>query len=220
MLPRILEPEVMDTREEAIDYDAMDHGEVNRLFVHDFLQLWGGINPIVDLGAGTAQIPVELCRQAQQAKVIAVDRAKEMLSVGEKNVESANFGNRVQLLCCDAKELPFSTASIPAVMSNSIIHHIPEPERVIAEIVRITQSNAIIFVRDLLRPDTTTELNHIVETYAGDANDHQRKMFAESLHAALTVAEMQAMVERHGFSPDTVTQTSDRHWTWCAQKAS
>ena len=33
MLPRVLEPEVMDSPEEALDYDEMDHGEVNRQFV-------------------------------------------------------------------------------------------------------------------------------------------------------------------------------------------
>ena len=37
MLPRVLEPEVMDSPEEARDYDAMDHAEVNRRFVADFL---------------------------------------------------------------------------------------------------------------------------------------------------------------------------------------
>ena len=37
MLPRTLEPEVMDTAEEAADYDAMDHSEVNRVFVDDLL---------------------------------------------------------------------------------------------------------------------------------------------------------------------------------------
>ena len=33
MLTRILEPEVMDTAEEARDYDTMDHSAVNRVFV-------------------------------------------------------------------------------------------------------------------------------------------------------------------------------------------
>ena len=37
MLPRTLEPEVMDSPEEARDYDAMDHAEVNRKFVDDLL---------------------------------------------------------------------------------------------------------------------------------------------------------------------------------------
>ena len=38
--PRVLEPEVMDTPEEARDYDAMDHAAVNRVFVADFLTAW------------------------------------------------------------------------------------------------------------------------------------------------------------------------------------
>ena len=37
MLPRVLEPELMDTAEEARDYDEMDHSAVNRAFVADFL---------------------------------------------------------------------------------------------------------------------------------------------------------------------------------------
>ena len=38
-MKRILEPEVMDTREEAEAYDTMDHSSVNRLFVDDLLEL-------------------------------------------------------------------------------------------------------------------------------------------------------------------------------------
>src|SRR6478752_6217773 len=36
-LERVLEPEVMDSHEEAADYDAMDHREVNRVYVDDLL---------------------------------------------------------------------------------------------------------------------------------------------------------------------------------------
>ena len=55
MLPRVLEPEVMDSPEEAADYDAMDHRAVNRVFASDFLAAWDGRNPILDAGTGTAQ---------------------------------------------------------------------------------------------------------------------------------------------------------------------
>jgi hypothetical protein len=57
-----------------------------------------------------------------------------------------------------------------------------------------------------------------VETYAADANTHQRQMFEDSLRAALTVAEMRALVAGLGLDPATVRQTSDRHWTWQARK--
>src|SRR5207253_1466615 len=74
-LSRILEPEVMDSAEEARDYDAMDHSAVNRVFVADFLAVWDGARPILDLGTGTAQIPIALCRQDSRATVTAVDAA-------------------------------------------------------------------------------------------------------------------------------------------------
>ena len=41
MLPRVLEPEVMDKPEEAREYDAMDHSAVNLRFVADFLAAHG-----------------------------------------------------------------------------------------------------------------------------------------------------------------------------------
>jgi ubiquinone/menaquinone biosynthesis C-methylase UbiE len=99
-------------------------------------------------------------------------------------------------------------------MSNSIVHHIPDPRTVFAEIARVAAPGATIFVRDLLRPANKATLNHLVETYAGGANEHQKKMFAESLHAALTVQEVRDLVAAAGFDPAGVRQTTDRHWTW------
>ena len=41
MLTRRLEPEVMDTVEDAHDYDSMDHSTVNRVFADDLLMFAG-----------------------------------------------------------------------------------------------------------------------------------------------------------------------------------
>src|SRR6266851_608500 len=103
MLPRVLEPEVMDSPEEARDYDAMDHAGVNRVFVADFSAIWNGQNPILDVGTGTAQIPLELCRQVSQAQVLGIDLAEEMLRVGQANILLANLENQVRLERSDAK---------------------------------------------------------------------------------------------------------------------
>jgi ubiquinone/menaquinone biosynthesis C-methylase UbiE len=221
-LPRILEPEVMDTPEEARDYDAMDHGEVNRIFVADFLAHYGPTDEsaqpglILDLGAGTAQIPIELCRRNADAQVVAVDLAEHMLALGEANVRRAGLSDRIRLEKIDAKKLPYADRSFAAVISNSIVHHIPEPERVLAEVVRVAAG--VIFFRDLLRPDSAEALHLLVQAYAGDANAHQQKMFADSLHAALTLDEVRALVERLNLAPADVRQTSDRHWTWATRR--
>ena len=216
MLPRVLEPEVMDSAEEARDYDAMDHAAVNRVFVADFLAVWHGRGPVLDVGAGTAQIPIELCRQALAVEVVAVDLAEHMLRVGRENVRRAGLEQRLRLERCDAKQLPFAAGSFAAIISNSIVHHIPEPEKVLAEMARVLQPGGALFVRDLLRPDDDAAVRRLVETYAGDANAHQRQMFEDSLRAALTLEEIRGMVRRLGFDPATVRQTTDRHWTWTA----
>ncbi|HYT89768.1 MAG TPA: class I SAM-dependent methyltransferase [Gemmataceae bacterium] len=213
------EPEVMDSPEEARDYDAMDHTRVNRVFVADFLPLWQGRSPVLDVGTGTAQIPIELCRQVPAVTVVAIDLAEHMLAVGRENVRRAGLDERIRLERCDAKQTPFAARSFAAVISNSIVHHIPEPGQVLAEMVRVLAPGGVLFVRDLLRPDDDTAVRHLVATYAGDANEHQRQMFEDSLRAALTLAEVRALVGKLGFAPEGVRQTTDRHWTWQANKA-
>jgi ubiquinone/menaquinone biosynthesis C-methylase UbiE len=214
MLPRVLEPEVMDSAAEARDYDAMDHAQVNRVFVADFRAAWHGRGPVLDVGTGTAQIPIELCRQVPAVEVVAIDMAEHMLGVGRDNVRRAGLEGRVRLEACDAKRLPFAAHAFAAVISNSIVHHIPEPETVLTEMARVLQPGGVLFVRDLLRPDDDAAVRRLVETYAGDANAHQRQMFEDSLRAALTLDEVRGLMARLGLDPAAVRPTSDRHWTW------
>ncbi|MBA4067066.1 MAG: class I SAM-dependent methyltransferase [Isosphaera sp.] len=218
MLPRVLEPEVMDTPEEASGYDAMDHAAVNRAFAADFLAVWDGANPVLDVGTGTAQIPVELCRQHPAVRVIAVDLADHMLALARVNVDRAGFADRIAVEKADAKALHFPDGHFAAVVSNSIIHHIPEPSRCLAEMHRVCRPGGVLFVRDLLRPADAAELRRLVDLHAAGANDHQRAMFAASLHAALTVAEVRDLVGRLGYPPAAVRQTTDRHWTFTTRR--
>ena len=132
MLPRVLEPEVMDTAEEARDYDSMDHSHVNQLFVADFLKLGSTATSVLEVGAGTAQIPITLCQTHPTVRVIAIDLANEMLAVGRRNLARTGLADRIELQLVDAKAMPFADASFNAVISNSIVHHIPEPLAVFA----------------------------------------------------------------------------------------
>ncbi|MDX1944759.1 MAG: class I SAM-dependent methyltransferase [Pirellulaceae bacterium] len=237
-LSRILEPEVMDTPTEAADYDAMDHSAVNRVFVDDLLREVRGCKfqvpgsealsaldserstlDILDLGTGTAQIPIELCRRHESCRVMAADAAANMLEIAHYNLEIHGLTERIQLARVDAKALPFATAMFDVVMSNSIIHHIPEPLSVLREGVRVVRPGGLLFFRDLLRPGDQAELNHLVETHAAGATENQRRMFAESLHAALSLAEIRELVATLGFAESSVRQTTDRHWTWISQAA-
>lgn len=241
MLKRTLEPEVMDTADDAREYDAMDHAAVNAVFVDDLLAAllgwskggWGradhrkaavpsspqqcGLH-ILDLGAGTAQIPIELARRAPDVHITAVDAAASMLALARMNIAAARLDDRIQFTLADAKRLPFASASFPVVISNSIVHHLPEPRAAIAEAIRVTAPGGLLFHRDLARPSDEPALQILVSTYAAESTPYQRNLFADSLRAALTVDEMADLVASFGFDRGTVRMTSDRHWTWIATK--
>lgn len=219
-LPRVLEPEVMDSYEEARDYDAMDHSAVNAVFVTDLLATGPVVGELLDVGTGTARIPCELCARAPDCRIVASDLSTFMLDQARYTLvlfDQAQTG-RIMLDHCDAKAMPYEDARFDLVFSNSIIHHIPEPLAVFRESLRVLKPGERIFFRDLVRPPDLATLEGLVATYAAGESDHARQMFTDSLHAAFTLDEIRAFVGELGFPPETVQMTSDRHWTWSARK--
>ena len=92
-MERVLEPEVMDSADEAADYDAMDHAEVNARFCEDLLALRAPLpSPVLDVGTGTARIPIELCTRAPEVSIVAIDLADHMLALAASNVARAGLG--------------------------------------------------------------------------------------------------------------------------------
>ena len=108
MLPRVLEPEVMDSAEEARDYDAMDHAAVNRVFVADFLAVWDGTQPDPRRGRRDRPDPDRTVPPNRHGHRRRVDLAEHMLAVARDNVRRAGLPDRIRLERCDAKRLPFT----------------------------------------------------------------------------------------------------------------
>ena len=219
-LPRTLEPEVMDDAEEARLYDEMDHSEVNRRFVADFLKSLPAdesIERVVDLGCGTALIPIELCRQAMAMRVMALDAATEMLNVAVRNIDVAGLRNRIELVHADAKALDaFEDGMCDAVISNSLLHHLPEPMTALRQAKRLVRSGGMLFIRDLMRPQDAAEVDRLTELYAGNEPAASMQLLHQSLHAALTLDEIREMAGELGISAEAIQATSDRHWTLAA----
>ncbi|GIX01031.1 MAG: hypothetical protein KatS3mg111_4363 [Pirellulaceae bacterium] len=214
MLERVLEPEWMDDPDEALCYDEMDHDEVNRQFVRDLLAAGLPGPDVLDVGIGTARIPVELCQQHTDCRVMGADAALAMLEVARINVATAGFEHRIELCHCNCRQMPMADAMFDVVMSNSLLHHLPDPEAAVAEMLRVLRPGGRIFVRDLVRPADQDTVEQLVQRYTGAEPPAAQQLFRQSLLAALTVAEIRDIVTGFGFSPAGVSVTSDRHWTW------
>ena len=226
MIERVLEPEAMDSVDEAREYDLMDHVSVNAAFVADLLAAVGRVRGsllhdgfVVDVGTGTARIPIALCDQDPKCRGVAVDLAEEMLRVGRRNVSEAGLAGRVSLQRARVTALPFCDACAPVLMSNSLIHHVPDPAAALAEMCRVVSPGGVVFVRDLFRPASASDLDRLVRVHAAAATPAQRQLFADSLHAALTLDEVRAIIRTLPFSSASVEASSDRHWTVSARRA-
>jgi len=213
MIDRILEPEVMDSEEEAIEYDQMDFTEVNTDFAQLASQLTVKNASVLDLGTGTARIPIILSNLCPQCQITAIDLAPSMLKIAHKNVDLVHKKEQIKLELADSKNLNYQDNSFDLVISNSLVHHIPDPLELFREIDRVMKPHGQILIRDLLRPQSEAAKKAIVNQANLDYSSRQEQLFADSLHASLTIPEVQDIMNQVGWRKAKIYQSSPRHWT-------
>lgn len=209
-LQRVLEPEVMDTEEEAREYDSMDHEGPNTSFVDRLIELGAG-GRVLDIGCGPGQIALLIAERIAGSEVLGIDLAQHMLDVANRHRAASPFGGSVRFELADAKGLPYPDASFDTVCSNTILHHIPDPIPFLAEAGRVLRPGGVLLIRDLFRPRDTPTVTHLVDTYAADANPTQRELFRASLCAALTPGEFETAAAKAGLVDVEIVIDSDRH---------
>jgi ubiquinone/menaquinone biosynthesis C-methylase UbiE len=212
-MDRILEPEIMDTWLEATAYDAMDLAVVNSAFAADAIALDPYAVKILDVGTGTARIPILMCQQQPQYLITAVDLAQSILIVGQRNIEEAGLIQRIRLERIDAKRMPYPDLEFDTIVSNSLVHHLPDPLSFFQQIKRLIKPHGAILIRDLIRPEQDSRVDELVSKIGGDYDDRQQQLFRDSLKAALTLAEVQDLIDRVGLPQVKLSQSSDLHWT-------
>jgi ubiquinone/menaquinone biosynthesis C-methylase UbiE len=180
-MPRVLEPELMSSAEEAAEYDAMDFSATDQLFAERAAELGGNSHWIFDIGSGNAKIPLAtaaLMSPSRGGRICAIEMSEEMLASGVTNRERGGADEkRVLFIRADAKRLPLPDACADLVTSNSLIHHIPDPRLVFREIARIVRPGGRILIRDLIRPENERELADLVDKHTAGSSETQRRLF-------------------------------------------
>lgn len=209
-MERVLEPEVMDTVEEAESYDAMDHSGPNSAFCERLVEL-GAAGRVLDIGCGPGHVPLMLVAMLPEADVVGVDLSREMLKIAEEHRAASAHPERVGFELGDAKGLDYPDASFDTVCSNTILHHIPDPRPFLREVRRVLKPGGALLVRDLFRPPTAAIADELVAAYAGDEPPMNQELFRASLHAAFTPGELRALADTEGLDGAELVIDSDRH---------
>lgn len=220
-MPRVPEPEVMDGEAQSKAYAEADFDEVNQGFVDSLLEEFPELGPrVIDLGCGPGDIPIRLCRaRGALTDVVGVDASPAMLELGRAAVREAGLTDRLRLL---EAYLPFGDALLDvlggrfdAVLSNSLLHHLPEPGALWETVKQVGRPGAAVYVMDLKRPESEQDARDIVETYAGDAPEILQRDFFASLCAAFTEDEVAAQLAEAGLQDLEIWHPTERHLIVC-----
>lgn len=211
-MKRTPEKEVMDDPVQAKAYAKADFSGVNQTFVGRFLAAHPSAarGAIADLGCGPADIPIRLAQAAPAARITAVDASAPMIVLARRAVEKAGLAGRITLLEGYLPGLPLPSAGFDAVISNSLLHQLPDPPAFWGEIRRLTRPGGGVFVMDLFRPASEAEARRIVRGAAADEDPVLQEDFFNSLLAAFSMGEVAAQLAAAGIALKPAL-ASERH---------
>jgi ubiquinone/menaquinone biosynthesis C-methylase UbiE/DNA-binding transcriptional ArsR family regulator len=128
-----------------------------------------------DLGCGTGQVSAALAPFV--AKVLAVDASAAMLQAAKKRLQGlAN----IDLRRGELESLPIDDARLDAATLMLVLHHVPEPERALAEVARVLKSGGRLLVVDMLPHDRERYRQQMGHVWLGFSDDHVRRVMSET----------------------------------------
>lgn len=114
-----------------------------------------GIRPgdvVLDVGCGSGVVARELAKRVgPRGRTVGVDPSPVFLEVGRELAEQTGPSGSLELRLGDARSLPCADGEFDAVVAATVLTHIPDGERAIPEMARVTKPGGRVgvFDRDL-----------------------------------------------------------------------
>ena len=212
-MKRTLEPELMDDPEQALAYAGADFERENQGFVDRFVEYFPEFidGNVLDLGCGPGDIPVRIARALPACRVTGVDASGPMIALATEAVNQAGLADRISLHCERFQNVSL-VEPFDAAVSNSLLHHVPNPLQFWYRLRQLVNRNSPVLVMDLLRPDSHEEAQAIVDRYAAQEPEILRRDFYRSLLASFTEDEVAAQLAEMNLSRLVIDVVDDRHW--------
>ena len=128
-----------------------------------------------DLGCGTGQLTAALAPFVRH--VIAVDASAAMLQAAKKRLHG--FDN-VELRRGDLEALPIADGRLDAATLGLVLHHLPEPDRALADVARVLKPRGRLLIVDMLPHDRESYRQQMGHIWLGFSDEHVRRILDES----------------------------------------
>jgi len=164
---------------------------------------------VLDVGTGTARIPIEICARQSGIEIIGVDRRPAILERARRDIHRARLGDFIRVAQADTCSLPYADKTFDAVVSNSLIHHLPRRLDALREMVRVLRPGGVLLVRDSLRQPDAAKISRIL---VRSAEARRQSVAGNRLPSALTLEEARDLAVTAGLPADWVRKSGSRHW--------
>jgi ubiquinone/menaquinone biosynthesis C-methylase UbiE len=207
--------ELGEEREAIQEYEALTDGYLHittSLIADEVASLIGDRTGVaVDLGTGPGGLVRELAARFSSLLIIGLDISLPMTTVARDRIKDDGVNN-VGFVVADVHHLPFRPQSVTMVVSQGSIHHWRAVNRALGEIKQVLAEQSFVYLSDLRR-DAPDEM---VQNIASLLNEKQARAFLNSVWAAYTIEELDALaaeagldrmhVEPEAFSRRTIAQ--------------
>jgi ubiquinone/menaquinone biosynthesis C-methylase UbiE len=107
------------------------------------------VRSVLDMGCGVGhwgRVLLEVLPPA--ARILGIDREPLWLEKARERAGSAGLGERLEYRHLSAESLPFADATFDLTTCQTLLMHVPDPARVLAEMVRVTRPGGLLVVAE------------------------------------------------------------------------
>ncbi|MCP9831640.1 class I SAM-dependent methyltransferase [Synechococcus sp. HJ21-Hayes] len=212
-MDRVCEPELMDEAEQAQAYAQADFSVGDQALVERLDQIFpAGLGArLLDLGCGPGNISFLLAERHGQATVLGVDGAEAMLALARQRLREqplleGRLSFQQALLPC-----PELAGGFSAVVSNSLLHHLHNPQVLWQALRQLGAPGTCIYMKDLRRPGSSATADELRQRYLAEAPPVLQRDYIASLHAAFRPEEVELQLAAAGLHSLRVEPLEDRY---------
>jgi len=214
-MDRVAEPELMLDAEQARAYASADFEEPHSRFIDLLRRRLIDLPPsgsALDLGCGPGDISFRFVRAFPRWYVDALDGSPAMVELGRRAAGRSGLETRVRFHEASLPRDAPPRRSYDLIFSNSLLHHLRDPRVLWSSARRWSGATALVFVMDLIRPESRGRASELVDRYAGDEPEILRTDFHNSLLAAYRPSEVRDQLRQESLHHLEIEVVSDRHF--------
>ncbi len=142
---------------------------------------------VLDCAAGTGEFSLAAAERA--ASVLCTDLSQPMLDRAEKKAKRRGLTN-ISFALRDLTVLPEADGSFDAVIAANVLHLLPEPEKALAELWRVTAPGGRLILPTYLQGQVGAAYGAVIKIYQGVGFHYEH---------AFTPETYRAFFERNGY---------------------